>query len=257
MSSPHVSCIIPSALRSSPAGSLWLERAIRSVQAQALPPREILVGLDPGEHLPGSIMALASEALPIRQANGEVKGHQSACNAAAARAGCPLLAFLEDDDEWLPHHLATLAHVLDTTSVLFVSTSQLEVDTDGNELKPFDFPTASGWLLTRLLWKQQGGFDTRWQIAHDNEFLGRLNVAGVPRAHVVEAGAVIEQRPHLVLLAPHARIIRVDDMPRLSVRRTMHAASIMGAMTAGDKPKQVRYTKECAALEVLYGGVAW
>ena len=257
LSSPHISLVIPSALRRMPPGAdgdYWLTRTIHSALAQTLPPAEIIVGLDPGVHLPGEIMRLATPAVPIRQANGDQPGHQAACNAAAKRANGPLLAFLEDDDEWTPSHLKTLVRVMDETDAGFVSSSQAAVNGIGVSLnRPFDYPTASGWLMSRLTWHQMGGFDTRFRIHHDNAFLAQLNAQGIARAHVVEVGAGAQPRPELALIARHARIIS-SGLPELTVRRTFHGESIMGGV-ARDESRRQQSAKEYAAIEVLFGSV--
>lgn len=256
MNRPHISVIIPSALRTVPGSAqLWLERAIPSVAAQTLLPQEIIVGLDPGVAPPEGISALAAGPVPVRIAHGQQKGHQAACNAAAAKAESPLLAILEDDDTWAPNHLETLVAVMDEIGADFVSSSQLEVNPDGTSRGiVFDFPTASGWLMKRLVWMRLGGFDPRWTIHHDNEFLARLNAARLLRAHVIEETADLAARPRLALIARHAQIARVAGLRESTVRRTVHAASIMGGMGANPE-KVLRSAKEYSACEILYGSL--
>lgn len=256
MSQPAISVIIPSALRCIPGTSdLWLKRAIASITAQTVRPREILIGLDPGIEPPAVIPSVTPNLIPIRIVHGQRKRHQATSNAAGQRAEGALIAFLEDDDEWLPNHLEILLRVMDYTDASFVSTSQVEVNLDGTSRgKIFDFPTASTWLMTRLLWLQMDGFDERWQISHDNEFLARLNEASVPRAHVIEATADPAARPQLVNLAAHARLVRVGALEEPTVRRTIHTESIMAdAKTNGERAE--RLALEYAALEVLYGSL--
>lgn len=255
MSRPHISLIIPSALRTIPGtDTLWLTRAIQSTLAQTLPPQEILVGLDPGVHLPGSVMALSTPACPIRQANGDMPGHQAACNAAVKRAGSPLLAFLEDDDFWTANHLELLVQVMDRTGAQFVSTSQEEVNPDGSSRGTiFDYPTASGWLLTRLTWMTHlKGFDVRFRVHHDNDAIGRLNRLGIPRTHIIEGTADLPNRPQLQLIARHARVLRNEALQLPTVKRTIHEQSVMGELERNEE-KVKRTLMEVHCLEILYG----
>lgn len=248
-----ISVIIPSALRAMPdSNKLWLERAIESVCAQAVLPQEIIAGLDPDACLP----PLSSEwPICLRTAKGAVRGHQAATNAAVACAYWPTLALLEDDDVWTPDHLPLLWRVMGETQSHFVSTSQEEVDLAGQSLghEAFDYPTASGWLVSRLLWMKIGGFDARYRIHHDNAFLGKINRKlkdSYFRVHIVEKGADFRRRPRLHLIARNASVYRGLD--HLTVRRTIHPGSIMGGMGA-DPARQQRSAMEYAALEVLYG----
>jgi glycosyltransferase involved in cell wall biosynthesis len=69
-----------------PRGKL-LRRALASVATQTLQPAAIVVEYD-HEHI----------------------GAAATKNRAAAKATTPWLAFLDDDDQFLPHHLETLRH---------------------------------------------------------------------------------------------------------------------------------------------------
>jgi glycosyltransferase involved in cell wall biosynthesis len=90
-----------------------VQRAVRSAQAQTHAPAEIVVvddGSDPPLALPPALMG-----------GGQVKvvrlhpsvGAAGARNAGAARSSAPLIAFLDDDDEWRPEKLALQVAVLD------------------------------------------------------------------------------------------------------------------------------------------------
>jgi hypothetical protein len=70
-----------------PPRSRELRRALASVAVQTLPPSAIVVEYD-HEHT----------------------GAAATKNRAAAKADTPWLAFLDDDDQFLPDHLETLAH---------------------------------------------------------------------------------------------------------------------------------------------------
>jgi glycosyltransferase involved in cell wall biosynthesis len=73
-------------IRTSPEGNGMVERAIDSIHRQTLRPIEIHVAVD------------------LRR-EGAVINRQRALDMVSPRA--KLVAFLDDDDEWYPHHLAT------------------------------------------------------------------------------------------------------------------------------------------------------
>ena len=95
-----VSVIIPAFNRAD-----TLPRALRSVFSQQLRPAEVIVVDD---HSQDSTAELAQEwgARVIRHEHN--RGAAAARNTAVAAATQPWLAPLDSDDEWLPHHLATL-----------------------------------------------------------------------------------------------------------------------------------------------------
>jgi len=89
--------------------------AIRSVQAQVPPPREIIV-VDDGS-TDGSAAAIASAAFggapPVRIVSIPNGGAASARNTGIAHAASACVAFLDSDDAWFPGKLARQLAVLE------------------------------------------------------------------------------------------------------------------------------------------------
>jgi glycosyltransferase involved in cell wall biosynthesis len=108
---PCVSVVVPvfNALRSDAA---YLGEALESVAAQSWPPLELIVVDDGSEDASLSVVAEFAGRHPeletrvVRQAN---RGQSSARNAGAAVAAGEWLAFLDQDDVWLPDRLEAVA----------------------------------------------------------------------------------------------------------------------------------------------------
>jgi len=248
-----VSLVIPSALAPHPGGGFWLARAVVSALKQSRPPAEVVVALDPGARLPPEVAALSP---CVRAVNGEAPGHQAASNAAVRSAGYPLVAFLEDDDTWEPWHLESAWEAMCRHAADFVSSSQRLVDADGAPRGVFDFPTASGWLLDRLVWVRLGGFDVSYRIHHDNDFLGKLNRAGVRRLHLTEDAPSPPRRKDVQRLACFSWVAPSRGRLVPSVNRSVHGGSVLAGVKR-DQEKAQRSRAEYARLRSEYGDIPW
>jgi glycosyltransferase involved in cell wall biosynthesis len=100
---------------------VMLARALRSVHAQRpRRPAEVIV-VDDGSRDSTAQVAAAHGATVIRHARN--RGSTAARNTGIAAAAQPWMALLDQDDQWLPHHLAHLwalraGHVLVAASAL-------------------------------------------------------------------------------------------------------------------------------------------
>src|ERR1041384_3805017 len=98
----HVSAIVPTCMRET-----FLKRALQSIASQPLPPAEVIVVDDAGQQ-DATRRAVAQWGLSGARvvANSHAKGPSGARNTGAEIASGDLLAFLDDDDEWLPSYLS-------------------------------------------------------------------------------------------------------------------------------------------------------
>jgi glycosyltransferase involved in cell wall biosynthesis len=178
-----VSVIVPAYERAA-----LVRRALLSVAAQTRwRPAEVVV-VDDGS---ADDTAAVAEALGARVIVHEVnRGAAAARNTAAAAATQPWLAFLDSDDEWLPHHLATLwphrgDHVLVAGAAVATGggrplrylgpvARRPRVLASPAELYPENFLPASAVLARRDAVLAAGGYDTTLRYAEDLDLWIRL-----------------------------------------------------------------------------------
>ena len=255
-----LSVVIPS--RAQPQQVEFLQRSIKSVADQrvrAVVNLEVLVGIDPGDAVP----EIGPTTVPVRFVPGQQRLQAAALNVAAAESRGDYIAFIEDDDVWLPDHLLLSVSMLDQHAG-FVSGTQLEVEPSGNVIRINDFPTPSSWVMSRATWEKVGSFDETYRYHLDNDWLGRLGVAGIDRIHMVEStapieAAALEVRPWLtnIIVAGggRARFAR-HTLPVPLVTRLVHPGSGVHAIK-NDPSVTVKSRAEIARLEAAYGRIPW
>lgn len=235
--------------------------SIRAQSAAAEFDVTVILGIDPGER---ARMAPLAERLGVRLAESPAASQSAALNAALREADSEYVSFLEDDDTWHPHYLEA-AHRALSLGADFVSSTQLEIDENEVTLRINDFPTPSGWTLTRATLAAVGGFDESYRFHLDNEWLGRLGDSGARRLHLVESTAPVEiqylsqVRPWLLnviqLSGGHCRLARHDSAIPL-VRRLVHSASGMARIARDPQLTQVS-RGEIARLQARFGRIPW
>lgn len=180
---PPVSVVIPTCRRPG-----LLARALASVRAQSLAPAEVLVVDDGGEAAAPSGSAGPGARIV---ANTHARGPSGARNCGAEQARGTLLAFLDDDDEWLPSYLATAAARMAADALDVLCTDLLYRYEDGAErpgkrapagLDPSHFLTrnpgliGSNLIIRRAAYAAVGGFDESLLAAEDMDFGLRLGL---------------------------------------------------------------------------------
>jgi GT2 family glycosyltransferase len=176
-----------------------LADALRSVERQRPAPAEVRIA-DEGE----TPVAGALPDLPLLELTILPSGARRAAtarNLAARGARAEVLAFLDDDDRWLPGHLAALAGAFGDPSVELACTDAAvireRIDTDGRRtelerrviardwdpamMRHNDYLPPSTWGVRRSLFERLGGFDETFAYSEDWDFLLRAAHATVPR----------------------------------------------------------------------------
>lgn len=172
-----------------------LHRALASVAAQRLAPREVIVA-DDGDR-PAEPEGLADGLLEVRVLSSSARQAAATRNLAARAARGEVLAFLDDDDRWLPDHLAGLATAFadPAVEIAFRDTAVIREDVAGRELERLeiardwdpawmshdDFIAPSALAVRRGRFEQVGGFDETFRFSEDWDFLLRAAALGPPR----------------------------------------------------------------------------
>ena len=186
-----VTAVIPTCRR-----PVLLLRALRSVAAQEAVPAEIVIVNDgPPADLPAICEAVGESGCSrvVVVASTHPSGPSAARNAGAACASRTWLAFLDDDDEWLPAYLRVVMARADAHGLDVVCTNLLYHYDDGSErpgrrvfdtLAPEAFLTrnpgliGSNLVVRRSVFAAVGGFDESLPCAEDMDFGVRLSLHG-------------------------------------------------------------------------------
>jgi glycosyltransferase involved in cell wall biosynthesis len=173
-----------------------LERALRSIAAQELAPTEIIVVDDAGIGSDDSTFRVLQRS-GLRAAhvvaNSRAKGASGARNTGAALATGDLLAFLDDDDEWLPSYLAEAVHAFTSRELDVMCADLLCQFDDGIDRSSKSAPDrllpeiflirnpglgGSNVILKKDLFHAVQGFDESLPTCNDRDFGIRLSLHG-------------------------------------------------------------------------------
>jgi GT2 family glycosyltransferase len=192
---PFVSVIIPVH-----NGARFLRDAVRSILAQNYTPLEIIV-VDDGstDDLASAVRALDADVRLIWQAN---RGPAAARNLGIRNAAGELLAFLDVDDFWPRHGLASLAAHLTERPELDVvqGYAQLVRANDDGEIQEFvgsaaeTFPdSVSTALYRRRAFELNGLFDPELRFGEDTDWFTRAREKGVAVERVEQVTLLVRR----------------------------------------------------------------
>jgi glycosyltransferase involved in cell wall biosynthesis len=176
-----------------------LADALAGVARQSRPPIEVRIGNDGGPDIGEALAALGAIGTSVIRTGAG--GAAAARNRAARGARGEALAFLDDDDRWLPGHLEGLAAALADPAVeiafadcavvreeLGPGGARAELarrviahDWDDALMRHDDFIPPSAIMVRRPLFERLGGFDESFRYSEDWDFLMRAAVLTAPR----------------------------------------------------------------------------
>ena len=117
-----------------------LVAAVKSIQRQRIPPREIIVVVDHNQHLKERVQTVLSEVIVVE--NSEPRGLSGSRNCGIARAQGAFIAFLDDDAVAEPDWLLLLYGCCEDPRVLGV----------GGTVEPLWSGPQPGWFPKEFYW---------------------------------------------------------------------------------------------------------
>jgi glycosyltransferase involved in cell wall biosynthesis len=186
-----------------------LRDALLSVAAQRLAPLEVRIA-DDRDHAPPADLAAALPpgvvVIPVGAAFPA-----TARNRGSAGACGEVLAFLDDDDRWLPDHLVGLAEAFRDPAGDFawrdcaivrerlepggerreIARRLIAHDWDPELMRHDDYLPPSAWGMRRALFELLGGFDESFRFSEDWDLVLRAAACTTPRR---VAGVTVEVR---------------------------------------------------------------
>ena len=247
MASPTaISVIIPTHNR-----AYCLERAVRSCLRQTHLPAELIVvddaSTDGTEHLVRALQE--TSPLPIhylRQTHNSGVSH--ARNVGIARATSPWLAFLDSDDEWLPHRLqAQVAGWRTSPGILAWHGDEIWIR-HGRRVNPMKkHKKQGGWifsqcvplcvispsaaLIHREIFAQIGCFDEQFAVCEDYELWLRLTslfeVGFCSAPILIKHGGHSDQLSRRFVAMDYWRVKALDRILQLRPRLTAEERSLV------------------------------
>lgn len=200
---PTFTCVIPTHGRAH-----LLVDALASVAAQTVAPLEVLVVSDMDDPESERIVAASSVAAIARFVRSSPNGASNSRNTGAAAATGTHIAFLDDDDEWLPEHLELARDALIATGS-DATASWFDVFGDGYRhegeriVDGLTAPrviaknwgsTGSNLVVSRTAFDAIDGFDGELTTKNDTDFFYRLLRSGATYAAIPQVTML--QRKH-------------------------------------------------------------
>lgn len=183
-------------------GSQWIERAVQSVATQTVPADEFIIVNDGSAPEERAKLNALSQQYGFRILDKENGGQGSARNAGAQAAQTTFIAFLDQDDYFLPHHIEDLLNTLpnDDARLGYVYGNFCEADENGKifrshllrdqkerhpksghviELIKHDmFVLPSAALISKKAFDAVAGFDPQFTGYEDDDLFLRMFRAG-------------------------------------------------------------------------------
>ena len=229
---PRVSVIVPTHERPG-----FVAEALDSIRAQTRPADELIV-VDDGssEAVSRSVAALGEDFRYVRQENA---GLAAARNTGVRHASGDLLAFLDDDDLWLPHHLETCLAHLDGNHAIVLS--QMQVLLTGRPGGPQldevrTFPAFQAAVVPRAVWERLGPIDESLSFGEDVDWFVRALDVGVPVRRTERV--TVHYRRHASNMT-NDRDAAAEVFPQL-VRRSLQRRRAATGGDAGPAPRSKR-----------------
>lgn len=204
----------------------YIDEAIRSVQAQTLQPLEIIIVNDGSRESSRRYLDRYRSECTVVDLDQNV-GAPAARNEGIRRASGTFIAFLDDDDIWLPHKLEVQRQYMeDHPSCAAVHCAAWAFSSDQEDalwsrdwsgpitlaqaLTDGYFVSMVTTLVRRNLLSALGGFDPSFPIAEDRDLVIRCCAAGYKIESISEPLVRVRRQGHQSLTAERWRTFGTD-----------------------------------------------
>jgi glycosyltransferase involved in cell wall biosynthesis len=171
-----------------------LARALDSILAQTIQPKEVIVVVAPSVDSTMEILRARKDLLILNQ---QGKGIGDARNLGISKVRGGFIAFLDADDEWAPYALEMHCTAFEMDPAAMVSVGFL-VKVEENAPKAIPEPMAAvtpgGCLFRAEVFSVMGGFDTDVAVAADHKWFMQARLQGVK--FVAHQGIVLRKYIH-------------------------------------------------------------
>ena len=270
-----------------------IRRALKSVAAQTLKPRQVIVvddGSEDGTYEEAMAMAGTMIGVDLKVVRQENQGAGAARNRALREATGTYAAFLDADDEWLPEKLArTMAHLEGTGHVLVAHDVRLADGAGGESVfdcarhfeaarDPFVSYFLRGYIATSTVVARRdtliaaGGFDERLASGQDYELWLRMISAPGARFHVfpdaltrnhvtensISSHIDLRRRCAMNILRRHAGRLRGHrGVPLFNVLLRACIIHAQAAMGHSSRRQYLRAVRDCVVFPAGLVSAAW
>jgi glycosyltransferase involved in cell wall biosynthesis len=179
MTAPLISVIVPTF-----DGERYLEAALASVLTQPWRPLEVVVSDDGSSD--GTVTMAQASGAPVRVVRQTRGGPAAARNLGLSAARGDFIAFIDQDDLWIPEKLAVQMAAFDADPALDVCVGHIQRFHDaaaGSVRVMLDDPVPAYLSITmlakRAAFDRVGGFDTSLAFSDSADWFFRARDAGV------------------------------------------------------------------------------
>ncbi len=255
LEAPFFSVVIPTYNRAE-----LLREALASVLKQTFADFEVLVVDDGQPEEARALVASFGDSRVQHLVNDHAKGGAGTRNAGIFRARGAWVAFLDDDDVWLPEKLQKQHNQIQRggPDLGLVYTGSLKMDFGADQTMSVFRPSKAGWLYEDLLYANHiGGFST---VAVKRDLL--LELGGLdeafPSRQDIELYLRVARRAEIAFVEAPLAYIRQDNPARItkSGARRVEGCRLFWEKYQGDISKSSRLTHNMASQLFLDGAYA-
>lgn len=160
----------------------YIERCVRSVLAQTFGDFEVIV-VDDGSTDQSATIVRQINDNRIRLITQSNAGVSAARNTGISHALYPYIAFLDADDEWEPHHLEVIRHLIEAFPLCGLFSTCYTIQKEGGTKTSPDFPK------DKLPFRgSEGILDNYYEIASDTNAPLNMNTFAVRKELIEQIG---------------------------------------------------------------------